>query len=100
LAPGEYHLERAKLCRLDGHVFLHAVYRSERNSVSVYLRASASPKLPGRLANVLNGRSVFEAERKGEYIASLGAAGVTAIIVSNSSEQTAMSFAGSAAVAI
>ncbi|HEX4227870.1 MAG TPA: hypothetical protein VHZ07_04320 [Bryobacteraceae bacterium] len=90
LASGEYRLERVKLCRLDGRIFLHAVYRSGRNRVSVYLRASPSA----------NSEAISAMKRHGEYVASLGRAGILAIVVSNASEQAVMSFARSAAMAI
>lgn len=100
LASRGYQLERAKLCRLDGRVFLHAVYSNSQNRVSVYLRASASGRPPGQLKYALNGHPVFETEKRGEYIASIDVAGLTIIVVSSSSEQTALSFARSAVIVI
>ncbi len=38
LAPATYHLERAKLCHLDGRVYLHLVYAQGPNEFSAYLR--------------------------------------------------------------
>jgi hypothetical protein len=114
-ASGEYRLERAKLCRLDGQIFLHAVYRNGKNRVSVYLRASSllsnRPATPTQrigdfLAALTKHRvglakqPIAEIEKRGEYIASFGDAGILAIVVANSSEQSVMSFARSAAMSI
>jgi anti-sigma factor RsiW len=35
---GNYRLDRARLCRLEGHIFLHLVYVSGAQQVSVFLR--------------------------------------------------------------
>lgn len=40
--PG-YHLNRAKLCRLNGRVFLHLVYSGGERDFSVFLRPPDSP---------------------------------------------------------
>jgi hypothetical protein len=37
-APVGYRLERGKLCRLGGHVFLHLVYTDGTHEASLYLR--------------------------------------------------------------
>jgi hypothetical protein len=37
-APQGYRLERGKLCRLGGHVFLHLVYSDGSHEASLYLR--------------------------------------------------------------
>jgi len=38
LAPPGYHLEHAKLCRLEGRAFLHLVYAQGASEFSAYLR--------------------------------------------------------------
>ena len=100
LGSGKYRLDRAKLCRLDGRVFLHLVYRSNQDLVSVYLENSNEFGVAPHVANVSSGHQVTQSQRRGEYVASLSVKGITAIVVSNTSEQAAMSVASLAANAI
>lgn len=61
------HLERAKLCRIDGRAFLHLVYSE---NVSVFLRADSS-----------GARAVRELTAGAEHVASFGTGRLSAMIV-------------------
>jgi len=59
LAPAGYRFEHGKLCRLDGHAFVHLVYANGNGEVSIFLRPRSGATKES------------EAEIKGEHVASL-----------------------------
>jgi anti-sigma factor RsiW len=77
-------LERAKICRLDGRVFLHLVYSSGDREVSVYLRhEEASPQ------------AVQEAGAGRERVAYFDAQGLHTIVVADASAESVRKIAHS-----
>lgn len=48
LTPANYRLERGKLCRLDGRIFLHLVYTDGTRETSVFVRQRDDKPLPGQ----------------------------------------------------
>jgi anti-sigma factor RsiW len=83
-----YRLEHAKLCRLDGRIFLHAVYSDGSREFSLFLRQPDSHPSPVRITS-----------SGGEQVAAFETAHVTAMIVADRSADAA-EFARSAAAAL
>lgn len=76
------HLERAKLCRLDGRVFLHLVYTDGVHETSVFLhRKEGSPK------------AMRTADSGSQHVASLETSHLRAIVVAGDSIESARKLA-------
>jgi anti-sigma factor RsiW len=97
LAPPGYRLLEAKLCRLDGRVFLHLVYARGARQFSTYLRALDARPLPGPTRETVNGKLLHEAGSGREHVASFQTAKLTALFVTDQSSAAALSFARFAA---
>lgn len=87
LAPAGFQLERGKLCRLDGQIFLHLVYSSGSEKLSVFLR-QRDASAPADIRNTDAGR---------EHVASFDTQRVTALVVSDQSTESALEAARVAA---
>jgi anti-sigma factor RsiW len=97
LAPAGFHLDRAKLCRLDGRVFMHLVYVEGANEFSAYLRPLDSP-LPAEEARASAvGMLVQEADRGHQHIAYFQTSRLMAMFVSDQSSDAALAIGRSAA---
>jgi hypothetical protein len=93
LASGSYHLDRAKVCMLDGRVFLHLVFSDGAQEFSVYLRQRDSSSLPGQVRETANGKSLHTSDLNHEYVASFETAQLTFVVVTNQSGDAALHFA-------
>jgi hypothetical protein len=91
LAPVGYHLEHAKLCRLDGSVFLHLVYVQGTNEFSTYLKPLAAGPPAGAP------KVVHQIDSGHEHIAFFQTSQLTAIFVTDQSSDAALTLARSAA---
>ena len=81
VAPPNYHLERGKLCRLGGRVFLHLVYSDGSREFSFYLRDRA----PGS-------RAVAK-DADGEYVVMVESSRYMALVVTDESRDAARDIA-------
>jgi anti-sigma factor RsiW len=97
LTPPGYRLVEAKLCRLDGRVFLHLVYAQGSREFSTYLRALDAPLLPGAVTETDNGKLLHQADSGGDHIASFQTAKLTAMFVTDQPGTAALSLARFAA---
>jgi len=97
LSSGPYRLERARLCFLDGLVFLHAVYTDGTREFSVYLRVRGDQSLPGAPHEIDNGRILHCSTLGAEQVASLQTKGLTVVAVSDRSSGDALEVARLAA---
>jgi len=88
--PG-YQLERGKLCRLDGHVFLHLVYSNGVREFSLFLQ----PVLDSHPAGDL-----YAADFGDEHAASIQSSQARAVIVTSESNAAARNLARIAASAL
>jgi anti-sigma factor RsiW len=88
LTPAGYHLEHAKLCRLDGRLFLHVVYAQGTTEISTYLRPRDTQPLAA---------AIHQTESGHEHIAYFQTNQLTAMFVTDQSSEAALSFAQSAA---
>lgn len=100
LSSGPYHLERARLCYLDGRIFFHAVYTDGAQEFSVYLRARGGESLPGRARETRNGRVLHASALGDEQVASFQTDNLTVMVVSGRSSDAALQVARFAATAL
>jgi anti-sigma factor RsiW len=97
ITPLGYSLVEAKLCRLDGRVFLHLVYAHDAGHFSVYLRALDGQPLPGAVRETDNGKPLHELASGHQHIASFQSGNLTAMFVTDQSDAAALSLARFAA---
>ncbi len=100
LGSGAYRLERAKLCFLDGRIFLHLVYSDGTQEFSVYLRQRGAESLPGRARETDNGRVLHTSNSGNEHVASLQTDHLTVVVVTEQSPDAALRLARFAATAL
>ena len=96
-APPGYRLERGKLCRLEGHVYLHLVYTNGAQEFSLFLRQRGAELPPGPAKDIANGRPLYTADRGHEHVAFLQTDRLTALIVTDQSSDAALQLARFAA---
>jgi anti-sigma factor RsiW len=96
-APAGYHLDRGKLCRLEGKVYLHLVYSNGAQEFSLFLRHRGAELPPGTARETANGRPLYTADRGHEHVAFLQTDRLTAVIVTDQSSQAALALARFAA---
>lgn len=94
VAPAGYRLIEGKLCRLDGHVFLHLVYANGLANFSVFLRR------PDGKAPVGTDHEIRVATQGAEHIAGFDDMHLSALIVTEQSGNAALAFAKSAAAVL
>lgn len=86
-APG-YHLDRGKLCRLNGSVFLHLVYSNGAREISLFL---------GQIGLAQHSGDLYAADFGPEHAASVQAGRNRAVVVTGESQAAARSIAQIAA---
>jgi len=96
-APPGYHLDRGRLCRLEGQVYLHLVYSNGAQEFSLFLRHRGAELPPGAAKDSANGRPLYTADRGHEHVAFLQTDRLTALIVTDQSSRTALELARFAA---
>jgi hypothetical protein len=90
MAPAGYHLERGKLCRLGGRVFLHLVYSNGAREFSFYLRDSApSETFPGTVRAI----GALSLQLGSEHVAQVPSVRFTALVVTDESQDAAREIA-------
>ena len=82
LAPAGYHLAEGRLCMLSGQIFVHLVYASGDNRFSLFLRRKKAQLESGKPYSYT-----------AEHVACVQKNGLTAVVVSNQSEESAMGLA-------
>jgi anti-sigma factor RsiW len=82
LASG-YHLERAKICRLDGRLYLHLVYSDGSQEFSLFLRQRDGEQLSGSIRGFANGRLLRVSSAGSENIASFETSHLTAMVATD-----------------
>jgi Putative zinc-finger len=100
LAPANYHLERAKLCPLDGNTYLHLVYSDGTHELSVFLHQGDIAPLPGSERESANGRALHTASIGHDYLAGFQSDRLTALVVTDQSAPAALDAARTVASAL
>jgi len=98
LAGAGYHMEKGRICRLDGRAFLHVVYTDGAHEYSVFLRRNETEPLPGTSQGSVNGKTLYSAKVGGQQLASFRSGAFTVLVVAP--DQTALTLARSAAVVL
>jgi anti-sigma factor RsiW len=99
LASG-YHLERAKVCWLDGRFFFHAVYSDGTREFSLFLRQRDGRSLPGAIRGLANGRFVHASSAASESVSSFETSRLTAMVVTDQPADAALCLAKSVSASI
>jgi len=97
LSSAPYHIERARLCFLDGKIFLHAVYTDGEREFSVYFRVRGDQTLPGRAREIDNGRILHESTLGNQQVAGVQTKDLTVMVVSDRDSDDALHVARLAA---
>jgi anti-sigma factor RsiW len=84
-AAAGYHLERGKLCRLDGRVFLHLVYSNGAEEFSFFVRRHDHPASHG----------VYTSAADQEHVALVESGNLMAMVVTDQAGDTALNLARS-----
>ena len=93
LSSGGYHLDRGKLCFLDGHVVLHLVFSDGAREFSVFMRQRDAKPMPGPVREIAGGKPLCTSDVDQEYVASLETSSLFAVVVDDRSSAEALNFA-------
>lgn len=97
---GGYRLEHAKVCQLDGKLFVHAVYSDGAHEFSLYLRPRDSERLTGAVQGIANGRLLHASMSGGEHLASFKTSHLLAVVATNLDASSAIADARLSSAAI
>jgi anti-sigma factor RsiW len=100
LTPPGYQLERAKLCKLDGQVYLHLVYAGQQGEFSAFVRPRDMQTLHGSVAETSSGKRIYESGRGPAHVAGMQSAHLTAFVVTDQPGDSVMKLAESVAGAL
>jgi anti-sigma factor RsiW len=90
LAPAGFHLAQGRLCFLNGRIFVHLLYKDANGNMSLFLRAQQTPHFSDR-----------DAEAFGmEHVSGIQKNKLTALVVSDQSDATAMRVSSTLAAAL
>jgi anti-sigma factor RsiW len=93
VASGTYHLDRGKLCWLDGRIFLHLAFSAEGRKFSLYLRPSDAGGLPRGLQAIEKPGSLDSMNSGSEHVAAFHTSRLVAIVVTDEPGDAALQFA-------
>jgi anti-sigma factor RsiW len=97
---GGYHLEHAKVCQLDGKLYVHAVYTDGAHEFSLFLRPRDTERLTGTVQGIANGRLVHTSMSGDEQLASFKTSRLLAVVATNQDSSAAIADARLASAAI
>ncbi len=100
MTPPGYQLERAKLCKLDGRIYLHLVYAGEQGEFSAFVRPRDVQTLHGSVTETSSGKRIYESDRGPAHVAGLQSAHLTAFVVTDQPGDSVMRLAESVAGAL
>lgn len=93
VASGAYHLDRGKLCWLDGRIFLHLAFSDGNRRFSLYLRPRDAGA-PPRGVQTLDKPGPLDSMRAGsEHVAAFQTSNLAAIVVTDQPGDAALQFA-------
>jgi Putative zinc-finger len=95
-----YHLERAKVCRLDGHLYLHLVYSDGTREFSLFMRQRDGQHLTGAIRGFANGRFLRSASAGNEHLLSFETSRLTVMVATDQPAGAAEHFAKAASAAL
>ncbi|HXO44189.1 MAG TPA: zf-HC2 domain-containing protein [Candidatus Cybelea sp.] len=95
-----YRLERAKVCRLDGRLYLHLVYSDGTREFSLFLRQRDGQHLTGPIRGFADGRFLRAASAGDEHLLSFETSHLTAMVATDQPADAAKRFAKAASAAL
>lgn len=93
LASGTYHLDRGKLCWLDGRIFLHLGFSEGTRRFSLYLRPREAGVLPLQTRETEKARPIDSMNADTEHVAAFQTSKLAAIAVTDQPGDAALQFA-------
>jgi anti-sigma factor RsiW len=87
---GGYHLEHAKVCQLDGKLYVHAVYTDGTHEFSLFLRPRDTARVTGAVEGIANGRLLHASTSGSEHLASFKTSRLLAVVATNLDSQAAI----------
>ena len=95
-----YHLQRAKICQLDGKLYLHLVYTDGTREFSLFLRPRRGERLTGMVRGMSNGRFLHASVSGDERLSSFKTSNLIAIVATNQDAATSLNDARQVSQAI
>jgi anti-sigma factor RsiW len=83
LAPSNFRIERGKVCRLDGRLFLHLVYTDGAQEFSAFLRPREEQPAPGASSKTASESSNHAIPIGREHVGFFETQRLTAVVVTN-----------------
>ena len=99
VTPAGYRIDRAKICRLNDHIFFHVVYQNHGAEFSVFFGKGDSRPLSGSLLGTVKGKNIYGADMGGDHVAYFRTSQLTALFVAAQSGE-ALSMARLAAASL
>jgi hypothetical protein len=87
ITPPGFHLDRARICRLLNHSYVHLVYTDGHREVSYFLRAREGEALTGTPIVTVNGKAIYTDTVRDLSVAGFQSNDVTVLMVSDEPNQ-------------
>jgi anti-sigma factor RsiW len=92
LAASGRRLERGRLCRLGGRVFLHLVFTDGTHEFSVFLGQNDGERIQGPVRENVSGRWLYSGDSGAEHLASFQTNQLTTVVVTSQPGDAAVKF--------
>jgi anti-sigma factor RsiW len=83
ITPAGFHLDRARVCRLLSHRYVHLVYSDGRREVSYFVRSREGEELTGSPIITVNGKAIYADSVRDLAVAGFQSSSVTVLLVSD-----------------
>jgi anti-sigma factor RsiW len=97
ITPAGFHLDRARVCRLLSHSYVHLVYTDGTREVSYFLRSREGEELTGKPIVTVNGKAVYLDTIRDLSVAGFQTQNVTVLLVSDEPKEQVLTTIASAA---
>lgn len=97
ITPAGFHLDRARICRLLSHSYVHLVYTDGHREVSYFLRSREGEELTGNPILTVNGKAIYADSIRDLSVAGFQSNDVTVLLVSDEPKQQVLDTIASAA---
>jgi anti-sigma factor RsiW len=97
ITPAGFHLERARVCKLLSHRYVHLVYTDGTREVSYFLRSREGEELTGKPVVTVNGKAVYLDSVRDLSVAGFQTQNVTVLMVSDEPKEQVLATIASAA---
>ena len=97
ITPAGFHLDRARVCKLLSHRYVHLVYSDGTREVSYFLRSREGEELTGQPIVTVNGKAVYLDSVRDLSVAGFQTQNVTVLLVSDEPKEQVLATIASAA---